>query len=220
MEDKSGLPTRHTPGDVAVTLATQGQAIQALTDDGKKTANQVKEMSDQMKKMRTEQADQMQKLMEAMADLRKTRPPPPPPSGSQTQTTSNGAGGGPDPPKSLPARPPDVRSIQKLTASVTRCELRTWRVIWDSMANQISLEDFPVQQQFGALLTRMDVELVQLVELKCEVDLKDNSQTPKAVLDKLEAYLGTLEHAAKRERPRGRDHQPVLHGPGEAHNPG
>ena len=196
MEDKDGPSTRLTPGDVALKLANQESAIQALTDDGKKAANQVKEMHSKM----DEQKDQMQKIMDLLTELQKSRPPPPPPPSSAQKSPlvhNTTAGGGPDPPKALPARPPDVRSIQKLTASVTRCELKTWRVIWDSMANQISLDDFPVQQQFGALLTRMDVELLQLVELKCEVDLKDNGQTPKAVLDKLEAYLGTLEHAAR-----------------------
>ena len=185
-EDK--MPTRGTPGDVLADLAKQGVAIQALTDDGKKTANQVKEMKQEM-------ADQMSKIM-TLLTLQKSKPPPPQPA-LKSPPVNNTGGGPPDPPKALPSRPPDVKSIQQLTASVTKCELKTWRVVWDSLANQISLESYPIQQQFGALLTRMSVDLLQLLELKCDVNLKDNSQTPKTVLDKLDAYLGTLEHAAR-----------------------
>ena len=93
-----------------------------------------------------------------------------------------------------PKRPPDVSGVSKLSANVKLYEFQRWRILWENTSDLIQLKNYPVEQQYSALLSRMNFEVFKILEFKCKVDLQNRAQDPKTVLDKMEAYLKSNEH--------------------------
>ena len=52
-----------------------------------------------------------------------------------------------------PKRPPDVSGVSKLSANVKLYEFQRWRILWENTSDLIQLKNYPVEQQYSALLS-------------------------------------------------------------------
>ena len=209
-KEAGGATTRsESPGQILKDVATVQQAIVQMQQDAKRDAKKREEEArrrDAEAQRRDDEAKKRDNDIKELKDLIQQL------AGGASAQTSNqpGANGNavnlnlppPQPPQQVPTtapplRAPDVRSVEKLQGSVTRDSLKTWRILWNSLADTVSLKSYPKEVQYGALLSRFSLEVVKLLEVKCKVDLDDKTQTPQEVLDKLETYLKTLEHPVR-----------------------